>query len=491
MRRRRYGRRGACHPRHCRTCRRRHAVFRPHGIRAPVSSPDGERADRQAGGAASGSRSCSRPRATATAASCWWPARPGRQDAARRRRSRERAGTPGPARRRLAGPHAAVRAARRRPAHPPARAAGRPRRLRAAARPPRAAAARARRAGRRRPTARRCSRRCTARSPALGHALVLLDDLQWSDEATLEVLAALGESITASRVLIVAAYRSDGLPRGHGLRRLRHDLRRSGHLDELALRAVRAWPGPRALVARVLAARPAPTLVRAIHDRTEGVPFFARELAAALCVSGALRETPAGLELAGAGEVPLPGHGARRGHDPRRRADARARGARSRSPRSAARRFDLRLVVRARRRGGADRAARDAAWCASRAASGTFANALVREALYADLPWMARRSLHRRFAEALERRGEPAREIAPHWLGAHDDGRARDALVRAAAESEARPRLPRRRRAPGGSRSSAGRRARTTRRGPSRSSATPAAASSRASWRRPRGPGGS
>ena len=33
----------------------------------------------------------------------------------------------------------------------------------------------------------------------LGHALVLLDDLQWSDEATLEVLAALGESVTASR----------------------------------------------------------------------------------------------------------------------------------------------------------------------------------------------------------------------------------------------------------------------------------------------------
>ena len=51
---------------------------------------------------------------------------------------------------------------------------------------------------------------------------------------------------------------------------------------------------------------PEPDLVRAIHDRTEGVPFFARELAVALCVSGALREAPAGLELAGAGEVPLP-----------------------------------------------------------------------------------------------------------------------------------------------------------------------------------------
>jgi len=139
----------------------------------------------------------------------------------------------------------------------------------------------------------------------LGHALVLLDDLQWSDEATLEVLAALGESVTTSRLLIVASYRSDGLPRGHGLRRLRHDLRRAGRLEEIALPPL-GLAETRELVARVLPLAPGPDLVRAIHDRTEGVPFFARELAIALCVSGALRETPAGLELAGADEVPLP-----------------------------------------------------------------------------------------------------------------------------------------------------------------------------------------
>ena len=71
------------------------------------------------------------------------------------------------------------------------------------------------------------------------------------------------------------------------------------------------------------------------------------------------------------------------------------------------------------------------------AAPGHSRTALVREATYADLPWMARRSLHRALAEALERRGAPAREVAPHWLGAHDDARARAALLRAAAESEA------------------------------------------------------
>src|SRR6185436_2787216 len=102
--------------------------------------------------------------------------------------------------------------------------------------------------------------RCALAS--LGHALVLLDDLQWSDEATLEVLAALGEPLASGRLLVVAAYRSDGLPRGHGLRRLRNDLRRSGHLEEIALPPF-GLAETRELVARVLPAAPGPDLVRA------------------------------------------------------------------------------------------------------------------------------------------------------------------------------------------------------------------------------------
>src|SRR5919199_273349 len=66
-------------------------------------------------------------------------------------------------------------------------------------------------------------------------AIIVLDDLHWSDEATLEVLAALAEPVRELRLLVIAAYRSDGLPRHHGIRRLRHELRRAGLLDEVAL----------------------------------------------------------------------------------------------------------------------------------------------------------------------------------------------------------------------------------------------------------------
>ena len=109
--------------------------------------------------------------------------------------------------------------------------------------------------------------------------LVLLDDLQWSDEGTLELLSALAPALDELPVLVVAAYRSDGLPRDHGVRRLRNELRRGGHLGELSL-APLELADTAALLAETLGSPPAPALARAIQDRTEGVPFFVEELAA-------------------------------------------------------------------------------------------------------------------------------------------------------------------------------------------------------------------
>src|SRR5262245_11318730 len=135
--------------------------------------------------------------------------------------------------------------------------------------------------------------------------LLVLDDLHWCDEATLELLSALAESLTALSVLVVAAYRSDGLPRDHGVRRLRHELRRAGQLDELALGPLGA-ADVAAVLEAVLEAKPAPSLAQAVHDGTQGTPFFVEELAAALLVSGALKAGVHGLELDRASEIPVP-----------------------------------------------------------------------------------------------------------------------------------------------------------------------------------------
>ena len=66
-----------------------------------------------------------------------------------------------------------------------------------------------------------------------------------------------------------------------------------------------------------------------------------------------------------------------------------------------------------------------------------FRHALTRQALYADVPWLQRRVLHRRLAAELEATGAKAMEVATHWLQARHETEARDALLRAAEESRA------------------------------------------------------
>ncbi|MGH2950305.1 MAG: ATP-binding protein, partial [Solirubrobacteraceae bacterium] len=249
-------------------------------------------------------------------------------------------------------------------------------------------------------------------------ALVVLDDLQWSDEATLEVLSALAEP----RVLVIAAYRSDGLPRRHGLRRLRNDLRRAGRLDEVVLRPLDLAETAE-LLAQALDEQPAPSLAGAIHDRTEGIPFFVEELAAAaLRLGGAaddlpLPDTVRDAVLVGAAELS---------------ADARAA---AEVAAVAGETFDLDLVAAHSSEHGLSELLESG--LVHEDTPARFRHALTREALYADVPWMRRRALHRALAEALQRSGAQSREVARHWLGARAAEQAREALLQAAAESEA------------------------------------------------------
>ena len=101
----------------------------------------------------------------------------------------------------------------------------------------------------------------------------LLDDLQWSDGATLELLSALAAPLRELPLLIVAAYRSDEVGRGHPLRRLRADLRRGRLLREIVVAPLdqAASTGARRARAR---RPPSPALAAALYDRTQGVPFF-------------------------------------------------------------------------------------------------------------------------------------------------------------------------------------------------------------------------
>jgi DNA-binding CsgD family transcriptional regulator len=265
--------------------------------------------------------------------------------------------------------------------------------------------------------------------------LVVLDDLQWSDDATLELLPALAESLTELSLLLVAVYRSDGMPRDHALRRVRHELRRGGRLDEIALGPLE--PSESAdLLQQILESPPAPSLARAIHDRTQGVSFFVEELARALQLTNSLTKGRKGLELAKGGEVPLPDtvrdavliRASELSPEGRSAAEAAA---------VAGEEFDLDLLAEVSSPDGMAELLSSGIVVERDGGRAKFRHALTREALYADVPWLQRRVLHRRLAAELEATGAKGMEVATHWLGARHEIEARDALLRAAEESRA------------------------------------------------------
>jgi DNA-binding CsgD family transcriptional regulator/tetratricopeptide (TPR) repeat protein len=260
-------------------------------------------------------------------------------------------------------------------------------------------------------------------------AAVLLDDMGWSDEATLEFLGSLAPSLAQMPLLVIAAYRSDELPRAHPLRRLRHDLRREGLLTEVELGPLTASETGE-LVAQVLGQEPSPRLVQVLHDRTGGVPFFVREFAAALVADDRLEEGPDGASLALEEDVPLPRTVREAvlvqtsGLSPVARAAGEAAAV-------AGADLDLELLASLGDEQGVGEVLASGLLVESEPGHATFRHPLAREAIYDDIPWLRRRSLHAALARELrERGGEPA-EIAGHWLAARDSLRALEALLEA------------------------------------------------------------
>ena len=80
---------------------------------------------------------------------------------------------------------------------------------------------------------------------------LLLEDVHWADEATLDVLRIVGRRIESVPAVLVVSYRDDELDRSHPLRSVLGELPSRGFVRRLGVRASRAkrwrpWPSPRA-----------------------------------------------------------------------------------------------------------------------------------------------------------------------------------------------------------------------------------------------------
>jgi ATP/maltotriose-dependent transcriptional regulator MalT len=103
--------------------------------------------------------------------------------------------------------------------------------------------------------------------------VLILEDLQWADDATLDAVLVVGRRIEDLGAVLVATFRDDEIAASHPLRRV------LGNLGNAALERIHLEPLSREAVA-VLAERPVDE-VDDLYTTTGGNPFYVREMLAA------------------------------------------------------------------------------------------------------------------------------------------------------------------------------------------------------------------
>ena len=264
-----------------------------------------------------------------------------------------------------------------------------------------------------------------ARQPVL----LIIEDVQWVDPSSSDLLSFVVHNARRDRLVVVATYRPDELHRGHPLRPFVAELERSGQAERLELGGLDRADVTELI--RSITGRQLPgVMIDAIFARSEGNPFFVEELLASTScgegLPGSLREALL-LRVAGL-SAPT-------------QAVLKAAAVIGRS-------VDHRLLASVA--GGSERvllaSLREATEHHVLVATGDFyrfRHALLREAIYEDTLPGERLRLHRLTAETLAARPELAgqganvdAELAHHWYAAGALPSALRSSVRAAAQAD-------------------------------------------------------
>jgi PAS domain S-box-containing protein len=124
------------------------------------------------------------------------------------------------------------------------------------------------------------------------HPLALfLDDLQWLDTATLELLEHLVTDPEVRHVLLIGAYRDNEVSSSHPLMRARAAIRDAGARAQEIVLAPLELDDVEQLIADALQCRPnsAGPLALLVYEKTAGNPFFTIQFLTALAEEGLLR----------------------------------------------------------------------------------------------------------------------------------------------------------------------------------------------------------
>ncbi len=260
--------------------------------------------------------------------------------------------------------------------------------------------------------------------------MLVFEDVQWADRATLDLLPLLVARAVGRRLLLVLTVRSDELHRAHPFRRMAARWEQQRTVQRMELPRL----DPRSIAAQleaILGHRPDGELVDVIAERSEGIPLFVEELLDATrdgrldpdYLPPSLRDV-----LLARAEFLSPSaqHVLRVVSATARWAPDRLLGLVAGLPES-----ELHLALR-------ETVEHQLLVVDASGRGYGFRHALARAAIHDDLLPGERARLHKAYAEALEDNAELAGSdldassmLAHHWLAAHNIPRALPASVRA------------------------------------------------------------
>jgi DNA-binding winged helix-turn-helix (wHTH) protein len=118
--------------------------------------------------------------------------------------------------------------------------------------------------------------------------ILVLEDLHWADESTLELISALGRRRAPARLMVLMSYRPRSVAAGHSLKALKQDLRVRKLCEEIVL-APLSRTSLQQLVSGELKQDALPEGLSAfIHRHSEGNPLFAIAILEHLIAQGCL-----------------------------------------------------------------------------------------------------------------------------------------------------------------------------------------------------------
>ncbi|NDL59636.1 ATP-binding protein [Phytoactinopolyspora mesophila] len=258
--------------------------------------------------------------------------------------------------------------------------------------------------------------------------VVVIEDLQWADGPTRDLLRFMIRSLIAAPVMLLLTCRDDELGRGHPVRALLADLeriRRVGRVDLARL----GRDEVAAQLSAVLDREIAPDQAERVFERTEGVPFYVEELAHAADDAGPVALPESLRELLMVRIAPL-------SEQTQRLLRVMALGGHrvDHAVLEPVAGYDVAVL---------DSALREAVSMGVIVVDGDgyrFRHALLHEALHGDMLPGENARVHAAYARTLEKQphlasdGQAATAIAHHWYFAHDVERAFRWCLNAAAE---------------------------------------------------------